>query len=164
MGDDVGIDALFDHQHLLLGPEDLLLVFLQLLGDVAFGIGKGLLADPALGHLVLMGVAHFDIVAEDVVVADLERRDARRLALAMLDACQVILAVERNAARVVQLGVHAVGDDAALLNLVVERIGVYLPRDAVAHAGHQVDLRRQRMQSVIVRGFERRLEEFDRKE
>ncbi len=111
-----------------------------------------------------MGVAHFDIVAEDVVVADLERRDARRLALALLDACQVILAVERDAAQVVQLGIHAVGDDAALLNLVVERIGVYLPRDAVAHAGHQVDLRRQRMQSVVVRGFERRLEQFDRKE
>ena len=164
VGDDVGIDALFDHQHLLLGPEDLLLVFLQFLGDVAFGIGEGLLADPALGNLVLMGVAHFDIVAEDVVVADLERRDARRLALALLDACQVILAVERNAAQVVQLGIHAVGDDAALLNLVVERIGVYLPRDAVAHAGHQVDLRRQRMQSVVVRGFERRLEQFDRKE
>jgi len=163
-GDDVGIDALFDHQHLLLGAEDLLLVFLQLLGDVAFGIGEGLLADPGLGHLVLMGVAHFDIVAEDVVVADLERRDARRLALALLDACQVILAVERDAAQVVQLGIHAVGDDAALLDLVVERIGVYLPCDAVAHAGHQVDLRRQRMQTVIVRGFERRLEQFDRKE
>ena len=60
------------------------------------------------------------------IVADLERRDAVVSLSALLDACQVILAgAQCGAGR--QPGSHAVGDDAALLNLVVERIGVYLP-------------------------------------
>ena len=161
MGDDVGIDALFDDEHLLLGAEDLLFVLLQLLGDIAFGVGQRLLADPRLRHLLLMGVAHLDIVAEDVVVADFQRRNARRLALALLDAGQIVLAVEGDAAQVVQFGVHAVGDHAALLNLVVERIGIDLAGDAVAHPFQQVDLSGQCVQLRVVGRFERGLEQLD---
>lgn len=103
-GQQLGIDALLELEHLLLGAEDLLFVLLELLGDVALGVGEGLFADPAGGNLLLVGIAHLDVVAEDVVVADLERRDPRRLALALLDAGQVVLAVQGDAAQVVQLG------------------------------------------------------------
>ena len=99
------VDALFEHEHLLLGTQNLLLVFLELLGDVTLGVGQRLLADPRVGHLVLVGIADLDVITEDIVVAQLERRDAGRLALALLDAQQVVLAVEGDAAQVVELGV-----------------------------------------------------------
>ena len=51
-----------------------------------------------------MGVADLDIVAEDVVIADFERRDARRLAFALLNARKVILAVERDAPILMRMG------------------------------------------------------------
>ena len=111
-----------------------------------------------------MGIAHLDVVAEDVVVADLERRDPRRLALALLDAGQVVLAVQGDAAQVVQLGVHPVGDHAALLYLVVLRVGIDLAGDAVAHLRHRVDAFGQGVQLPAVGGFDRRLERLDRRE
>ena len=51
----------------------------------------------------------------------------------MLYLLQHILAVQGYAAQVVQFGRYAVGDDAALLYLVVLRVGVYLARKAVTH-------------------------------
>ena len=163
-GHDVGIDALLENEHLLLGAENLLLVLLELLGDVTLGIGQRLFAYPRRGDLVPVGVTDLDVVAEDVVVADLERRDARCLALALLDARKVVLAVERDAAQVVQFGIYAVGDDPSLLNLVVLRIGIDFAGDAFADPGQRVDARSQRMQPVVVRGFERGLERLDRRE
>ena len=61
-----GIDTLF-------GAEDLLFVFLQLLCDVSFRIDKGLLSDPLLRYAFLVGVAHLEIISEDIVESDLER-------------------------------------------------------------------------------------------
>ena len=63
----------------LLGREDLLLVLLQLRRDVALGVLDRLLADVVGGDLALalrLGVRDLDVVAEDLVEADLEARDA----------------------------------------------------------------------------------------
>ena len=164
VGHQLGVDALLDDEHLLLGAQNLLLVLLELLGDVALGVGEGLFADPVGGNLLLVGIAHLDVVAEDVVVADFQRRDARRLALALLDAREVVLAVQGDAAQVVQLGIDAVGDDAALLYLVVLRVGVDLAGNALAHLLQGVDPVGQLVQPLAVGGFHRRLEQLERRE
>ena len=161
IGHDPGVDALLQDEHLLLGAENLLLVLFQFARNVTLGVGEGLLAYPRLGDLVLVGVADLDIVAENVVVADLERRDAGGLALALLDAREVVLTVERDAAQVVQFGIDAVGDHAALLYLVVLRVGVDFAGDTLADLRQRVDLLCQRMQAVVVGGLQRSLERLD---
>jgi hypothetical protein len=60
-----------------------------------------------------MGLGHFDVVAKDLVVADLERADARPLPFAALELGDEALARAADRAQVVELGVPAVLDDAA---------------------------------------------------
>ena len=78
-------EAGLKRQYLLVGSHYLLLILLKLLGDVALGTGKGLLSNPFLRHLVLVRVAHLEVVAEDIVVAHLKRLDARLLCLFLLN-------------------------------------------------------------------------------
>ena len=111
-----------------------------------------------------MGVAHLDEVSEDIVVADFERRDTRQFALALLDLLQYVLAVQSDAAQVVELGIDPVGDYAALLNLVVRRIGIDLPFEFQAHLRQHVDLGGEPVEIPVVRRFEDRFEQFDRSE
>ena len=72
--------------------------------------------------------------------------------------------MEGDPAQVVQFGIDPVGNDAALLDLVVLRIGIDLPRDAVADLRQQVDLRSQCMEAFVVRRFEGRLQRLDCRE
>ena len=87
-----------------------------------------------------MGVAHLDVVAEDVVVADFEAGNAGAFALALLQVQEVVLARARDVAQLVEFGVHAAGDDAAAVG---ERGGVGrdFALDAVAYEGAGVELR-----------------------
>ena len=75
----------------LLSAEDFLLIFLQLLSDVAFGVDKSLLPNPFRRHLVLVRVAHLDVVSEHVVVSHLQAWDTRQLALTLLYFQQIVL-------------------------------------------------------------------------
>ncbi len=118
--------ARFDSQNTLLGAENLLLVLFELLCDVSFCVFERLLANPVGRHFVLVRVADFDVVSENVVVADFKRRDARELAFALLDFRQHAFAVGGYAAQIVQLQIHSVGYDAAFYYLVVRRVGIYL--------------------------------------
>ena len=69
----------------LVGAEDLRLELGELGGDEALGVGEGLLA-PVVGRDGgEVRARDLDVVAEDAVVADLERGDAGALALARLD-------------------------------------------------------------------------------
>ena len=79
-----------------------------------------------------MGIAHFDVVAEHVVETDLQRRNAGRFALALLDAGEDLLAVCRNIPQVVEFDADARSDNTPFLNLV-RRIGIDFPFDPVAH-------------------------------
>ena len=53
-----GVELCLESQDALLGSEDFLLIFLQLLGDIALCLCQCLLAYPVRGHLVLECVAH----------------------------------------------------------------------------------------------------------
>ena len=122
---------LFQREYFVLCTQYLFFVFLQLLGDVALSLCQRLLAHPLLRHLVLIGVAHLQVVAEDIVIAYLQRIDARLLGFALLNLQQIVLARIGNTAQLVQLRTHSVADDATLLNLL-GRIVLYLVCYAVA--------------------------------
>ena len=79
-------------QDALLGSEDFLLIFLQLLGDISLRLCQCLLAYPVRGHLVLERIAHLQIVAEHIIEAHLEAHDACALHFALLQLQQVVLA------------------------------------------------------------------------
>ena len=90
--DQVGKQLLLQRQYLVLCTQYLLFIFLQLLRDVALCLCQRLLAHPLLRHLVLIRVAHLQVVAEDVVVAYLQRGDARLGGLTLLNLQEVVLA------------------------------------------------------------------------
>ncbi len=69
-----GVDAVFRAQNLLF-------IFLELLGDVAFGVDKRLLADPLRRNEILESVTDLDVVPENVVVTDFERGYSRPFGL-----------------------------------------------------------------------------------
>ena len=125
------------------GAEYLLLVFLEFGGYVALGVHEGLLAYPFGRDPVAGAVADFDVVAEDVVVAYLERADSGPLDLSLLHLEQVFLASAGNLPEPVELGVHACGYHVAL-SYLAGRVFVEGLRDAaedfagVAHAGGQL--------------------------
>ena len=119
-----GIYLHLEREDAILRSENLLFVLLKLGGYVTLGGGEGLLANPRLGHLVLVCVAYLDIVAEDVVVTDLERRYARSLRLTLQDLLQHLLAVCSHTTQVIQLGRHTIGYHTTLLYLIICRIGI----------------------------------------
>ena len=90
---DLREEVVLDVDDFLLRAEDLRLELLELLRDVALRIRERLLADVAVRHAIRTAVAHLNVVAEDLVVADLQRLDARLLLLALLDLLQHRLAV-----------------------------------------------------------------------
>src|SRR5690606_11292513 len=85
--------------------EDLVLVVLELGGDETLAVLERLLAEPIVRHLVAMRVRHLEVVAENLVVADLEARDSRALALRLLKACEPALALPRDLPELVELGI-----------------------------------------------------------
>ena len=105
---------LFERELAALGAEDLLFQRLQFVGDIALGIGQRLPAHVVVGNPMLLGLPHFEVVTEDPVVADLERRDAGRLAFLSFETGDVPLAVPRQRPEPIQLRVDASGDHAAL--------------------------------------------------
>ena len=98
----------------LVRLQHLLLVLLELRGDEALAAGDRLLADVVGGHERQVRLADLDVVAEDAVEADLERRDAGARALALLDGGDRRAPAAADLAQLVELGVDAVADDAAL--------------------------------------------------
>ena len=87
---------------LLVGREDLLLILLQLGRDVTLGVLHRLLADVLRGDLLAMRVGDLDVVAENLVEADLERGNAGPLALFGLVAGDPLLAAVGQFAQGVQ--------------------------------------------------------------
>ena len=139
----------FERQNLVLGTENLLLVLLQLLGDVALGLGQRLLAHPFLRHQVLIRITHFQVVAEDVIVAYLQALYARQLGLALLNLQQVVLAAVGNVAQLVELLVHTVADDAALLHQLW-RVGLNLALNTVAERLAEIQPLANALQGVVL--------------
>ena len=100
-----------------LRSKDLLLVFLQLFGDIALGIDQSLLPYPFLRHSVLICITHFKIIAEDIVEAYLQRRYSCTLDLPLLHFEKIFLAVTGYLAKLVKLFVHTFRDHVSLAKL-----------------------------------------------
>ena len=113
-GDQVGEGLPFHHIEPLLGVEDALLEFLELGCDVALSLGQGLLADPLLGDLVLVGVPYLEVVAEDVVEGDLEGGDAGGLHFALANVLELGFAIVAEVAELIEFRDHPRCDGGAL--------------------------------------------------
>ena len=72
MGVDLSEEPRLDGQNTLLGIEHFGLDIFHFGGDVALGIDQRLLSNVVLGHIRGVGFGDFDVVAMDLVVADLE--------------------------------------------------------------------------------------------
>ena len=105
--DKSGIELGLEYIYLLFGAEYLFLIFFQFRSNISLGIHKGLFPYPFRRDLVLVGIADFYIIPEDIVVAYLERRYPRPFALPLLDGQQDLLAVGRNVPQFVQFAVHS---------------------------------------------------------
>ncbi len=110
-------NAVLDLRNLLLGTKNLLLVFLQFGSDVALGVDECLFPDPFGRHLILVGVAHFDIVPEHVVETYFERRYSGGGAFSLLDAPQSIAAVCAERAEFVEFRVDSFGESRTFAKL-----------------------------------------------
>ena len=93
--------------------EHLVLELLELGRDVALGVLDGL--PPLVVERGALGLAprQLDVVAVHAVVGDLELRDARPAALALLELEQVPVGAGRDRAQFVERRIKARGDDAA---------------------------------------------------
>ena len=141
----------FQGHHPLGGRQDLVLQILQLLGDEPLAVHQCLLADVCIRHLVLKGVADFNVIAEHLVVADLQGADAGGLFLLGLHLRDDALAALQDVPQAVHLFVKAVPDEAALPDgkrrLVADGSG-----DALADIVQSVQLRRQLAQAAVGKG------------
>ena len=120
-------------------PQDFFFIFFKFGADISLGIDKCLLAYPLLRHLVAVRIGNLEVVSEDVIETDFERRDARGLNFAVAYLCQVLLAAGGYMAQFVQGGVDAFAYDIAASGL----IGTVVPNfafDARSYIGARIDL------------------------
>ena len=80
----VGKEIVFQRKQLILGTQDHVFQLLELRGNVAFRVGQRLLAHIVVRHQILIGIGHFQIIAEHLVVFDTEVLDAGALPLLLL--------------------------------------------------------------------------------
>jgi len=83
------------------------LVLLELGGDVALGRGEGLAALVVFGNPTPVRVGNLEVIAEDLVVADLERANPGPGSLALLHGCEMLLAAVAQLAILVERRVEA---------------------------------------------------------
>jgi hypothetical protein len=106
--------SLFQRQRAFVGGQRLVFEGLELGRDVALGVLQGLPAAVVVGHLFGVGVGDLDVEAMHLVVLDLEVGDAAAFALARFELDQEGAAVVLDGAQLVELGVVARRDDAAV--------------------------------------------------
>ncbi len=139
----------FQDQYLLICTENLLLIFLQFLGDVTFCLRQSLLANPVFRHLVLKGITNLEIITKDIVIAHFKARYTRLLYLPLLYLEQIVLSMSADSTQVVQFGMIAIGYDISLINQL-RRIGLYLLGDAFPQRITQIELLSHSSQSLIL--------------
>ena len=109
-GAQFGEQAPLDFGDAFVGGQDFAFVLLELGRGEALGICQGLLALEIGGDQVQIGVGHFDVKAEDLVVANLERGDSGALALALFHGGDDLAAVLAQVAQLVEFGVARRGE------------------------------------------------------
>ena len=124
---------------------------LQFLCDEPLAVHQGLLADIGLRHQLLKSVGDLDIIAEHLVVADLQRADAGFLLFLGLHLSDDTLAAFQDMPQAVYLLIAAVPDNAALPDgkrrLVADRGG-----DVAADVIQRVHGLRQLGQAAVGKG------------
>ena len=111
-----GQQVVFQRRVPVVGGEHLVLQILQLLGDVTLAVDQRLLAYVLLGHLLLEGVGHLDVIAEYLVVPHLQGTDAGFLLFPGFQLGDEALAAGEDRPQVIHLRVEALPDHAALPN------------------------------------------------
>jgi hypothetical protein len=107
------VEQFFPRQGAFRGGQELVLEGLQFRRQVAFDVLQGLAAVIVGRHLVALGATDLDVEAADPVVFHAQVGDAGALPLAGFHGHEEAAAVGLQGAQLVQLGVEAVGDDAA---------------------------------------------------
>ena len=130
-------------ENALVGAEHLLFVFLQRRRDEPLAAGDRLLPVVVGRHRVQIRFRDLDVVAEHAVVAHLQRVDAGARALAFFELGDHLLARAADATQVVELGVEAVADVAAVAH---QRTGLVdeAAVDVVAHVDEIVERAHER--------------------
>ena len=80
---------------------DLFLVFLEFGCYISLGVDECLLAYPLGGHLILIGIAYLQEIAEDAIIGNLEAGYACLFGFALLYLQQVLSTVMLHIAQVV---------------------------------------------------------------
>ena len=112
-----GEDLVFEIDGPLPGVENFVLVFLELGSDVAFAVLQGLLADVVFGDVVLVRVGDLEVVAEDLVVADLQVGDRGAVDLFLLVAGEPLAALGAHHPQLIELLAVPFPDHAAFPEL-----------------------------------------------
>ena len=60
-------ESQLDGGHFLLRAENFSFVLFEFFRDVALGLRERLLADPIVRNFILVRVAHFEVISEDVI-------------------------------------------------------------------------------------------------
>ena len=108
------------------------LVLLELGGDEPLPSNQGLAPDVVTGDLGEVGVADFDVVAEDLVETHFEALDPRALPLLQLQPGDVLPGVPGSVPQLVQLRGEPLSDDVAL-SRVPGRLGGQRRLDKAGH-------------------------------
>ena len=150
-------DAVLHRRELIGRAEDGRLQLFQLFGDVAFAVGKRLLAYVGLGHKVDLRLCDLEIVAEYTVVADPHVFDAGLLFFARLDLLDIAGTVLFDGTQFVNLRIIAVLDDTALADgergvLIVDRLGKQLSDvvQRVKRCGDLAEFRRIQQRDLLL--------------
>src|SRR5205823_13727271 len=98
----------------LFRADDFLFELFQIGRDEALRVDERLFADVVGRNFSEVRFRHFDVIAEDGVVANLERGDAGALALARFDLHQNRLRIAGDGAQLVELAIDATPNRAAV--------------------------------------------------
>ena len=106
-------ELVFQGEHPFLAGENLDFKFLQLRRNIAFGIDQGLFAHVIVRHRFRIGVGNFEIVTEDLRIADFHL-NARLFLFPFFHFLEEGVAVGSNGTDFIEIGVKAVADNAAI--------------------------------------------------
>src|SRR5262249_16996263 len=123
LGADLAVEGGFEFDDPLPGVGDQRFILFQFQGEEAFGVSQSLFTDVITGGELQVRLRDLDVIAEDLVVADLERPYSAAFALARLELRQKIFPPGEHIAQFVKLFGEALADDRAPLYLRRRALG-----------------------------------------
>ncbi len=130
----------------LLGVEDAAFVLLELRRDVALRVDQRLLTLVVVGYPIEIGLGHLDVVAVDLVVANLEALDARPLLLLLLQPGDPVASVLAGVDDAIQI-LREAGADQPAAAYLRRRIVDDSARDKLSGLAHRIEPLQQRSEA-----------------